>query len=338
VKLYIAGSESLGVRGLSCFIDLGNRLFLIDPGVALGYTRYGLHPHPLQAAFSEITKILIAMFWRRATDIIVTHLHGDHVPLPNANPFQLPLGLLGGLDREALLWVKGRGLLKGREIARFEGLMNYFSGRAVYITAEGASDDVVRFSGPYPHGLNTETKVFIVGIGEGPNSIVHLSDTQLLVSDVIEKVGEWGARIVVTDGPPLYRLRGPVKLHVAERARANALRLADHADYVIIDHHVARSVDGVRWIEGLRREVGDRVMCAADFMGRPRLLLEAWRRATYDVMPVDTDWFVRDRYRGVGEALSMYGNVVEGLVREAPRELTLNDAEFKRLLRRAVVA
>ena len=56
MNLYLIGSESLGVRGLSCFIELNKRSVLIDPGVALGFTRFGLHPHPLQAAFSEISK------------------------------------------------------------------------------------------------------------------------------------------------------------------------------------------------------------------------------------------------------------------------------------------
>lgn len=46
----IIGTESLGVRGLSCFIKTRHHKILIDPGVALGYLRHGLLPHPIQIA------------------------------------------------------------------------------------------------------------------------------------------------------------------------------------------------------------------------------------------------------------------------------------------------
>jgi len=109
--LYLIGCESLGVRGLSCFIKLGSWSVLIDPSIALGYTRYGLHPHSLQAAFSEITKVLLTSFWHRATDLVVTRFHGDHIPQYNANPFQLSLNLVKKLNDRALLWVKDYGAL-----------------------------------------------------------------------------------------------------------------------------------------------------------------------------------------------------------------------------------
>ncbi|NIA19462.1 MAG: hypothetical protein GWP07_03380, partial [Xanthomonadaceae bacterium] len=44
----IIGTESLGVRGMCCLVTAGKRRILIDPGVALGYRRHGLPPHPYQ--------------------------------------------------------------------------------------------------------------------------------------------------------------------------------------------------------------------------------------------------------------------------------------------------
>jgi len=332
--LYLIGCESLGVRGLSCFIKLGSRSILIDPGVALGYTRYGLHPHPLQAAFSEITKVLLTSFWRRANDIVVTHFHGDHVPLYNANPFQFPLNLVKKLKDRALLWVKDYGALTPCEETRFEKLSECFKGRVVHVNGECAtSDGLIEFSGTHPHGLSRGTQVLVVKVGEPPHSIVHLSDTQLLADGAVDKVRLWSPRVVITDGPPLYRLRGAVREHVARKAIGNALRLANYADYVIIDHHIARSIEGMKWLDRLRREVGDRIMCAADYMGRPRLLLEAWRRVLYDVIPVPRNCFI---ISGFGEAVGSYGDIIEELVKEVPREVTLDEFEAKRVLKDAV--
>ena len=53
MNLTILGTESLGVRGLSCEVQVKDRKVLIDPGVALGYRRHGLLPHPAQVAVGE---------------------------------------------------------------------------------------------------------------------------------------------------------------------------------------------------------------------------------------------------------------------------------------------
>ena len=50
MMIQIIGAESLGVRGLSCSVELKNRKIFIDPGIALGLYRYRLLPHPFQIA------------------------------------------------------------------------------------------------------------------------------------------------------------------------------------------------------------------------------------------------------------------------------------------------
>jgi uncharacterized protein len=68
---------------------LTGRRIVIDPGVALGYMRYGLSPHPEQIAVGR-------RIWKRtlnaledATDMVFSHFHSDRVPLVDANPYQL---------------------------------------------------------------------------------------------------------------------------------------------------------------------------------------------------------------------------------------------------------
>jgi len=50
MEIAIIGTESLGVRSLSCVVSAAGRRILIDPGVALGYMRNGRLPHPRQVA------------------------------------------------------------------------------------------------------------------------------------------------------------------------------------------------------------------------------------------------------------------------------------------------
>lgn len=323
----------MGVRGLACLVSVGGREVLVDPGVALGFSRHGLHPHPIQAAFAEAVKAVIRRAWGVASDVVVTHLHGDHLPLRDANPFQLSLESLDGVAGGApTLWVGASGL-SGREVRRLEDLVELF-GRGNLVGGEVESEDgLIGLSGPYDHGLGGGAKVFIVRVGWPGECVAHLSDTQLLVEGVISKVREWGPRVIVTDGPPTYRLFGSAREAALRRAGKILRRLAGLADYVIVDHHVARSVDGLEWLDGVAREVGDRVMCAADYERLPRLPLEAWRRELYEAFPEPNEWFVLRTYRGVGEAMEGYGDVAFALLKGLPLRRTLTGGEVLPLLR-----
>jgi len=91
MELEIIGAESLGVRSLCCLISLPDRHIVIDPGVALGYRRHGLLPHPLQVAVGRRVRERILAVLEDATDVVFSHFHGDHVPLAEANPYQLSM-------------------------------------------------------------------------------------------------------------------------------------------------------------------------------------------------------------------------------------------------------
>lgn len=58
-----------------------DRNVVIDPGVALGFSRHGLMPHPVKVIASERTKVLIEKALEDATDIAISHYHGDHTPI-----------------------------------------------------------------------------------------------------------------------------------------------------------------------------------------------------------------------------------------------------------------
>jgi predicted metallo-beta-lactamase superfamily hydrolase len=117
---------------------------------------------------------------------------------------------------------------------------------------------------------------------------VHASDIQLLDDATIDCILDWQPDWVVASGPPLYH----PGLDARQRARAwfNARCLAAEVSTLILDHHVMRSLEGEAWLEKLALETGRRVYCAADFMGRPRRLLEARRRELYAAMPVRPGW------------------------------------------------
>ena len=68
MEIEILAAESLGVRGLCCYVKTKTKKILIDPGIALGYSRYNHLPHPFQIAVDEKIRKRIIVKWSEATD------------------------------------------------------------------------------------------------------------------------------------------------------------------------------------------------------------------------------------------------------------------------------
>ncbi len=286
MKIEIIGAESLGVRGLCCFIDAAKRKILIDPGVALGFFRHGHEPHPIQVAVGEVIREKIIHAWGLATDIVFSHLHGDHIPLADANPYQLDVTRVANLNPGVRIWTKSADLLSPKERERFIALKERLDAR----WEEGKPGaDLLRFSMPVPHGkITTRNESVMMTRIEDHTVFVHTSDIQLLDNDTVDVVLGWQPDIVLAGGPPLYLEQ--LNSELRKQAWQNALRLADSVGMLILDHHLMRSREGLHWLDKLTLESGHRVFCAADFMGAPRRLLEAERKTLYEKIPVYSGW------------------------------------------------
>jgi predicted metallo-beta-lactamase superfamily hydrolase len=292
MRIEILGTESLGVRGLSCVVEAKDRKIVIDPGVALGYNRHGLLPHPLQVAIGETVRQKILLALEDATDVVFSHFHGDHVPLVDANPFQMPAQKVAALcqarTRKIQFWTKGSHGLSQHMAHRLQSLRIALNNDLP--NAEGKSDGTLTFSLPVPHGQRSEHRgdVMMTRIEEGKEVFVHASDIQLLDNDAVSLILSWQPTIVLASGPPLYLP------HLSPRQREiawfNAVRLAHEVNTLILDHHLMRSGTGCRWLDKLSFITGQKVVCAADFLGCRRTLLEARRQRLYANMPVPEGW------------------------------------------------
>ena len=288
MSLEIIGAESLGVRSLCCLVTLQDRCIIIDPGVSLGYKRHGLLPHPLQIAEGRRVREKILQLLSNATDIVFSHFHGDHVPLLEENPYQLSIRSLPSRFFELDCWSKSDIGLSSKMNKRFRDLAELLGTKMQ--NAEGVSEGLLSFSPAVPHGeLNSKLgTVMMTRIEMDEGVFVHASDIQLLDDATVDRVIDWWPDIVLAAGPPLY-LEQLSKVD-RERAWSNALRLASNIDVVILAHHLMRSVEGEVWLDKLSAAVARKVYCAADFMGKPRLLLEAKRAQLYNKMPVADGW------------------------------------------------
>ena len=286
MKIEILATESLGVRGLCCLVTTKSQQVLIDPGIALGYTRYELLPHPLQIAVDERIQDKIVEAWSEATDIVISHFHGDHTPLADANPYQLNIQRIVGLNPHAKIWAK-LSHLSPIESKRLDSISPLLPNSV--LSAPEKTHGVLQFSKPVPHGRdynNLET-VVMTRIEE-ECVFVHASDIQLLNDEAISQIISWDPDIVLASGPPLYLFK--LSKDQMEKAWHNAVKLSQKVATLILDHHLLRSRMGETWLQDLSSKTQNKIMCGADFMEKPRMLLEARRKELYKQMPVPEGW------------------------------------------------
>ncbi len=288
MNIEIIGAESLGVRGLSCFVQTKKRKILIDPGIALGYKRHGLLPHPFQVAIGEKIRKNILEKFSKTTDIIISHFHGDHVPLTNANPYQLNLKDLDKIDKNVKIWAKNQTHFSSVETERAKAISSVLNKNL--IQAENKNEDIMEFSKAVFHGEsenNSET-VMMTRIQEN-GVFVHASDIQLFDKEAVSLILDWRPDIALIGGPPLY-LEDRFSEDQFKKARENAELLAQKIDILILDHHLLRNREGFNWIKALSSKAKGKVLCGADFMKKSRMPLEADRGKLYKIMPVPEKW------------------------------------------------
>ena len=294
MRIEIIGAESLGVRGLCCVVETQSRKIVIDPGVALGYRRHGLLPHPVQVAASERVKKAIEKALEDATDVVISHYHGEHHPMVNANPYQLSADRVAKSLRHPRLWAKGIQALSPTEVHRAQALSRKIN--RVLPVSEGLSDGCLSFSSPVPHGEQGRGgTVMMTRIEEGNGVFVHASDIQMLNDEAIEQILGWRPTVVLASGPPIYLPN--LTSEKREGALRRSLMIAREVDTLILDHHLMRSKEGEKWLDWVSSLHGSldpclhhKVICAADFMGCRRNLLEAERVSWYKKVPVPKWW------------------------------------------------
>lgn len=286
----IIGTESLGVRGLSCSVELKNRKIFIDPGIALGWSRQGFLPHPFQVAIGARIKEQIISELQDTTDIIFSHFDGDHCPLFNPNPYQLGISEVQSSLETCRLWGKAPQHSPPTQQKRRKELSETL--HKDVRNAEGMKEEPFAFSHPVPHGSQggKENSVIMSRIEEDGTVFVHASDIQLVDEQTVETIMDWKADIVLASGPPLYHYASSPSNLLRERAWNNAITLSQNVDTLIIDHHLLRSEEGIDWLDQLKQTTGNTVFSAADFMGRSPLFLEAWRKELYEWLPVPHNW------------------------------------------------
>lgn len=304
MQISILACESLGVRSLCCFVKTNEKKYLIDPGLALDHKRFGLRPHPFQIAQSLVLKRKILEYYKHATDIIISHYHGDHCPLFDAKLYQIdfteifPNNSFDPIDK--MWYCKSNLHISKNQESRLHNLQTILKDRMMF--PEGHSFSEIQFSLSVPHGTHP-SHVMMTRIQDDHDCFVHASDIQMFHDETIQQIIEWQPTILFGSGPPIYlNLFSKQQLKQIEE---NIMALSKEIPIIIMDHHLLRSIEGIRFLNQIKKKIKNKIVSGADFMMRIPIYLESNRKQIYRDLPVDKHWFekISNQYQHYEEYL-----------------------------------
>ncbi len=294
MKIEILGAESLGVRSLSCYVTTRDLRVLIDPGVSLAPWRFGLRPHKRELAASKAARDKILARAAQSDLLVISHYHFDHCTPAVKRRFEWS-------DEERATRLYAGKLIYAKSA---ESRINPSQRRRAYhlwkrtdcqlLPADGARYKNVAFSAPLCHGEENSARGWVIAtlVEEGDERFVHASDIQCLSESSVEAVLALRPTVLLVSGPPLYLAELDPRL--ADASVKNLQTLIREVPLVILDHHILRAEDALarlREWRDLARQSRHDLLCAAEFMGRAPLLLEAQRHRLHEDEPVDMFWY-----------------------------------------------
>lgn len=280
-------ADSLGVRSVATYVECGDTRIVIDPGAALGPSRFDLPPADEEWEALRRSNERIGAYATRASLIFISHYHEDH--------FRYDPALYAGRG----VWAKHpKRMLPPKQAQRAAVLWKGIEGRCRLDPAEGrrleTPDAVLTASPPLSHGadgtdLGHVVALSVTDLREGKR-FVHASDVQGPLSRVATAyLVRERPHLLYLSGPPAY-LEYQLGSALIDQGVANLERIIDATGCrVIMDHYAVRARD---YPERFRRlwETGQ-VVTAAGFLGLEDAAFEAqrrelWARKRYPPHPV----------------------------------------------------
>ena len=273
MKVVPLAAESLGVRSMATYVEVGRTGILIDPGATLAPSRFGLPPAEEEWEALRRANDRISAYAARSSFVFVSHYHEDH--------FRSDPASYAG--RRVLL-KDPRRMIAGRQAQRADALWKALEGQARVESADGLqrreADLELYVSSPLPHGLDGTPFGSVVVL-----TIVDPAERERFVfaSDLQGPASPVAAAYLVQQRPTLLYVSGPVSYlerevgrDAIERAIDQLARVLDATGCrVIMDHHALRDPRSAERFARLW-ETG-RVVTAAAFLGLADAPLESRR-------------------------------------------------------------
>jgi len=271
-------SDSMGVRSMATLVEAGGEKIFIDASAALGPSRYGLPPHPLEIDALENAKKKIRRIAEDCKIHVITHYHYDHYD-PDEDFYIGKRIFAKRIDSHINASQKERGTF----------FYEKFKDKAEIIYADNSSYEIdgikLKFSPPFPHGPYGIRLGYVIMVSiEENEKILFASDVQ---GPVYEKAKDYiieeEPSLIIMDGPPSYFLGWRFSQENLMKAQKNLIEIMEKLDCrLILDHHLLRDLKYKEKMHELYSLYGDRIMTFAEYNGMENNLLEAKRKELWE--------------------------------------------------------
>jgi uncharacterized protein len=293
-------AESFGVRSMCTLVQTPDVTVLLDAGVSLAPTRFGLPPHPLEFQTIAALRVRLAEAADKAQVVTISHYHFDH-HTPSYEDWLVNWTQDGETARQ--IYHDKRVIMKHpREninpSQRQRAWMFQRTGGKYATSLEAAdsktfqfSGTTLRFSAAFPHGPENAMLGWVVmAVVECRGErFMHAPDVQGPISvRAADYIQLQRPNLLMVGGPPTYLGGFKVDERELQRGMTNLQSIVEAVPEVILEHHALR--DG-EWREKTRAihesaaKAGHTVTTAAEYAGKEPVFLESHRKELFAEYP-----------------------------------------------------
>lgn len=284
MKVLPLAFDSFGVRSMSTILECGKLRLLIDPGVALGPTRYGMGPTEAEFEALDYARQLIMHAAGNADAVAVTHYHYDHHPFPDdSEMYERCFGgkFVMAKDRKSNINQSGkmRGKIFEDNAAPHVEKIEWADGKTFEIGGIEISFSPAVWHGDVGSKVGTVIMVYVEKCG-----FLFGSDAQSLADPAaLDWVLKRNPEFMILDGYPTIFVGWRMSQKSFEAANENLVRAVaeTQAEEIILDHHILRDInyrEKMKPVFETAERKGKRILSAAEFLGLENFFLEAWRK------------------------------------------------------------
>ena len=275
--------DSFGVRSMATFVETDDIAVLIDPGVSLAPSRYGLPPHPIEEQRMTERWADVKDHAARSDVLIVTHYHYDHHDPDEPEVYEGKIVYLKHPTEKINKSQKGRASFFLEQLADLPKTIEIADGNEF---AHGST--TITFSPPVYHGTNPRLGYVVeVSISCGGEKMVFTSDVEgPSVADQADFILQESPDLLILDGPMTYMLgfRYSQKSLELTIENINQIIAETAVKTILVEHHFMRDLkykERIPEVYDCAANHNVKVMTAAEYGGHDLDMLEARRKELY---------------------------------------------------------
>jgi predicted metallo-beta-lactamase superfamily hydrolase len=300
IRVVPLAAESLGVRSMCTYVETSDVRILLDAGVSLCPSRFGLPPHPMEFQTINRCRREITRAAENADVVTLSHYHFDHhtpsfedwlvnwtEERETARQIYQEKTVLVKNPRENINFSqRRRGWMFKKTGGKYAKKLEVADGKTFAF-----GDTQMRFSEPVFHGPDDTALgwVLMATVEVEGEKFMFAPDVQGPISakTLALILGE-KPKMIMIGGPPLYLAGFKIGDEQIEAGLRNLRKIVESVPWVIVEHHILRDLN---WQESTRsivenaEEKKHTMITAAEFTGKENAFLEADRKRLFADFP-----------------------------------------------------